>query len=1444
MSNSSRRGTRSRDNEGRINSVEKHLQKVLPAPYISGFEVDSSDALALVPAGGETVYINGNGFESGLTLSIGGVSISPVSVLSDKRISFTSPANSSGTYSVLLINPSGGAAVLVPGIQYSGSPNFVTATGNIGNFYETTAISSSVSAASDSAIIYDVVSGSIPPGSTLNNDGTLTGTAQATTTNDTYTFTVRATDAELQTSTREFNVTVNTDVVTWSYPTNGNTININSNTTSVSLNASAATGYDIDYTASALPSGFSLNTETGVISGTATQTETVSANLTATAETSNRSSTISITWSVVLGDLFFKDNVLLISGDTGTNPFLADESNNAFQIVKQTPFEYPKAISFSPFNTGYSVYFDGTDDFIDAPSNSVFTMGTGDFTIEGWLYLLSGTTGTLYDSRTGTSTISPVIYLNAGVLTYFAGVNRITGATLSTGRWYHIALVKSSGSTKMYLDGTQSGSTYTDANDYVIGGPKIGCGYQNANDLNGYISNLRVVKGRAVYTTTFTPPTAPLGITSGGVNPPQGTETSLLTCQNSYIVDNSSYKLNLTKSGDTETVTFGPFANTDTTSGSGYFANSTSSYVSIPTTATGFSDAFLMGSSDFTFEAWVYSNVTFSAIRGIASTWSGGGAWIWRISTSSKIDFVLRRQSDGGTTTLTSTDSVPYNTWVHLAVVRSGNSIYFYINGKADSGGARSFADTNIWFGGALKEFKMGVQGDTTDAWSGFISNFRIVKGVAVYTGNFTPPIADLLPYGSAAPYSDTTNVNTTFSASSTSILTLKGRKDYNNKAAFDKVNSHRIVSFSGDAATSTFTPFSHLGWSNYFDGTGDALYPPDGQAALTPGASETATYTVEGWYYLTGAHKNYTGLWDWRNTSNGSGYYLRLTSSGYLQLADSAVIWTDTVNYINQNNWYHVAFTVVSNGSSNHTYKVYLNGQLIRTGTNGVNSASGRLTIGSNTDRSTHTWQGYISNFRVVNGTAVYTGNFTPPTSSLSRIQSAGTNIAALTGSETSLLICQSNRFIDNSNNSFTLTVNGTVATQPFAPFATTTQYSELTNGTSCYFDGSNDSLSTVNEQSSLSLGTGDFTIESWIYPTSTAGTSRMIFNFWTSSATNSYQLFLRSSNRLAWQIYTHAAADVAALFVPYNAWTHVAWTRISGTCRVYINGVLQNINATGTNSANGTGSPRLGTDGTNHYQGYIFDLRIVKGVAVYTGGSAVGEAVFNPPIAPLNTHGSNSISSYPNTNNINTTFKECVMLTDFNSVAMKDFSTKSTIYSDVTGARVSSQLSKWGKTSLFFDGTATTRLRIAHLPYHIFGISNFTIEMWIYIIAGNSGNLINKGAITPTGWALSLSATNQVVFTNVSTAITTTTTISTGVWTHIAVVRSGTGANQFNIYIDGVVSATNTVSTDFNQTDIIYLGAARGGGASYFNGYISDLRVTLDDRTIVVPTAALLLQ
>ena len=258
MFNGGIRGKRAKDGEGTTSVTDNFIQTISPIPYIRNFQVAVQDDLALDPTGGQTVILNGNGFETGLTLSIGGVSVSPVTVINDQQISFTAPAKASGTYTVLLINPSGGAAILAPGIVYSGFPNFVTAAGNIGNFYETTAVSTSVSATADSNITYEIISGSIPAGTTFNSDGTLTGTAHVDTASTTYTFTVKATDQELQDSTREFSLTINTDVITWIYPQNNATVEISNNQPTINLSATSAAGYGVVYNVSALPAGLTL----------------------------------------------------------------------------------------------------------------------------------------------------------------------------------------------------------------------------------------------------------------------------------------------------------------------------------------------------------------------------------------------------------------------------------------------------------------------------------------------------------------------------------------------------------------------------------------------------------------------------------------------------------------------------------------------------------------------------------------------------------------------------------------------------------------------------------------------------------------------------------------------------------------------------------------------------------------------------------------------------------------------------------------------------------------------------------------------------------------------------------------------------------------------------------------------------------------------------------
>jgi hypothetical protein len=190
-----------------------------------------------------------------------------------------------------------------------------------------------------------------------------------------------------------------------------------------------------------------------------------------------------------------------------------------------------------------SAYFNGSS-YINYAGQSAFAFGSGDFTIEMWFYTPSvSVTQGLYDSRpSGTQGAYACIYVDNGGFPYFYvnSANVITGSALSANTWYQIAVCRSGTVTKMFINGTQSGSSYTDTTVYLNGSSRptvASLGASGGNNYTGYISNLRVVKGTAVYTSNFTAPTAPLtpitntSLLLGTVSPNQYLDLST----NSYI---------------------------------------------------------------------------------------------------------------------------------------------------------------------------------------------------------------------------------------------------------------------------------------------------------------------------------------------------------------------------------------------------------------------------------------------------------------------------------------------------------------------------------------------------------------------------------------------------------------------------------------------------------------------------------------------------------------------------------------------------------------------------------------------------------------------------------------------------------------------------------------------------------------------------------------------
>jgi len=200
-----------------------------------------------------------------------------------------------------------------------------------------------------------------------------------------------------------------------------------------------------------------------------------------------------------------------------------------------------------------SISFSGSNQSLNYAAQTPFSFGTGDFTIEFWAYPTGGLASfpSYIDFRGSNSTNpAPYIYNDNGILVYgVSGTNRITYTYATLNTWVHVAVCRTGTSTKMYVNGTQVGSTYIDANSYSVGtgAPYIGQNGVGGGYFTGHMSNIRVVKGVCVYTGTFTPPIAPLTITQpAGTNITAitGTQTSLLlpAVSGAFSADISSNK--------------------------------------------------------------------------------------------------------------------------------------------------------------------------------------------------------------------------------------------------------------------------------------------------------------------------------------------------------------------------------------------------------------------------------------------------------------------------------------------------------------------------------------------------------------------------------------------------------------------------------------------------------------------------------------------------------------------------------------------------------------------------------------------------------------------------------------------------------------------------------------------------------------------------------------
>ena len=661
------------------------------------------------------------------------------------------------------------------------------------------------------------------------------------------------------------------------------------------------------------------------------------------------------------------ETVLLMkaSGNSATNANITYQ-NSSDVSTGFTETGDPTASTFSPYRSGgYSAYFDGTGDYLST-SDASNAIGSGDFTVEAWVYITSLSSSIVIASSRVVSSSSNLYYA-LGVTTagkaYFQTrasggteyLGETTDGTIEINKWYHIAGVRESNVNKIYVNGTV-GSTTSNDGGLNLTEATIGVGFFNYPGyvyyMSGYIRDFRIVKGTAVYTSNFTPPTEALTAVSG---------TELLTCHLPYFGDGSTNNHSITVNGDAHSVPFGPYdynphitlsqSGYDSDIGSTYFNGSSYVY------AGALGSEYTFGSGNFTVEAWYFPETLSSGADAVVTTAdTNDRQGIWMGVNNDKM-FVLTGQ---GTTWLsaTSTASLVLNQWNHMAAVRNGNTVYGYLNGiqVLSYSETRTLTNTN-------NAIRIGGRSLSSQISNGYISDVRVIKGTAQYTAAFTPPSSRL---------QWVTNT----------VLQMQNVLD---PRIYDVTSSNGVLAFGNAQTNTTIKKFTDTS-SIYLDGSGDYLVVPRTEASWIGDGSD---FTIEAWVYKSNSPALWTIYGQWAQIAGGYEQFILAGTSTWnfywKPFSNGAAMLTSSTA-TSLNTWTHVAvtrqndlFTLWVNGTSEDTYSTPLT-DLAYSSAN-IDQAIGTYYDTGGQPGAGGYAQGYIQDLRVTKGKARYTTNFTPPT-------------------------------------------------------------------------------------------------------------------------------------------------------------------------------------------------------------------------------------------------------------------------------------------------------------------------------------------------------------------------------------------------------------------------------------------------------------------------------
>ena len=773
------------------------------------------------------------------------------------------------------------------------------------------------------------------------------------------------------------------------------------------------------------------------------------------------------------------------------------------------------------------------------------------------------------------------------------------------------------------------------------------------------------------------------------------------------------------------------------------------------------------------------------------------------------------KAGSSGVTVYANSSSIPAGSSGNVAFATNNRGLYIH-NGSNWYYAAMS-DDSPTWTGEPNAAYVLATDGTATTVTlgatdpegmtltyshsaTGLVNEATITQGTGADVNVFTITPSTNIAHGGEFSVtftvtdsgSNTLNKTSTFSLTFLSIywknisLSTGTSSVSDNKTFVDRSSSPLTVTTAGDPIQGTFNPYGSV-WSKYFDGSSYFT-------ASTGHTFGTGDFSVELWYYPTGSTLGTsTQLVDFRSGGDSvvrGGFYLSATGKVGWWNHDSS----NSSNFLSPNNtlsynsWHHILAQRTSGNTA-----VFVNGTQVAGGSDSQNYQATTTTyIFQYHGGGNYEPEGYLSNFRIVAGSAPYTITSGSP-------NTISVPTEPLTNVTNTILLLNSNRFVDTSSSANTITVTGTPKIEKFSPFPGAEVTAVNTGYGAAFFDGSGDYLTFPHSTSVSSWYTTDFTIEAWVYYTSFSQSAAAHPNFLKHGTVNSsddYWSFGAISNGTLKFYYWNGAAietAVSTATLTLNTWHHIAMCHddSDNEINLYLDGV--NVKAhtiSGTPQSASSSVMIVGEAQASYFTGYISDVKILN-TEKYTSN-------FTPPTSPVGNTNAN-------------------LYLPMDNYGIYDKSQHQNL--ELVGNTTTRSFPFDSANLLAFNGSSYLTLSGVSLA------GDFEISFWAYPLVVNSlDEVVSQGQTlqifiqSNSNWSVGLLASNSS-FPSFGTAIANS-------WQHIVVAKYGTNITAF---LNGVGTSVYTSHSTTVGDGSTLLNLGRWSASSYeYNGYISDFKVS----------------